>query len=119
MYKDEILDLYRNPYNEGILEEPDIKQEGQNPSCGDQITIYLNKKDGKISEISHETEACAICTAATSITTEQIKHKTVEEVLDLDEKWILDKMGIDISPMRIKCALLALNTVQTGIKQSS
>lgn len=117
MYRDEILDLYNNPRNSGKLEDADIVKEGENPSCGDHLTIYANTEDSKISEIKHESDACAICTASTSILTEEVKGLSKEEVQDLDKDWILEKLGIDVSPMRMKCALLGLKTLQKGLSE--
>lgn len=116
MYRDEILDLYKNPLNEGKIEDSDIEKTGENPSCGDNTKIYIDIKEDNIEDIRHETDACAICTAATSITTEELKDKTVDEVLELDKDWVLDKLDIEISPMRLKCALLPLKTIQKGLE---
>lgn len=113
MYRDEILDLYNNPRNSGKLEDPDLEIEGENPSCGDHLTISANLADGTISEIRHESEACAICTASTSILTEEVEGLSIEEVKDLDQDWMLEKLGIDVSPMRMKCAVLGLKTLQS------
>jgi nitrogen fixation NifU-like protein len=116
MYRDEILDLYNNPRNSGKIEDADIEVEGENPSCGDHLTLYVNLEDGKISEIKHESEACAICTASTSILTEEVEGLSDEEVQSLDKDWMLEKLGIDVSPMRMKCALLGLKTIRNGLK---
>lgn len=116
MYRDEILDLYNNPRNSGKLENADIQKEGENPSCGDHLTIYATIEDGEISEIKHESEACAICTAATSILTEEIKGLSKGEIENLESDWMLEKLGIDVSPMRMKCALLGLKTLQDGVR---
>lgn len=112
MYRDEILDLYNNPRNSGKIEDADLELKGENPSCGDRLTIYVNMEDGKISEIKHESEACAICTASTSILTEEVKDLSKDEINDLDSDWLLGKLGIEVSPMRMKCALLGLKTLQ-------
>ncbi len=116
MYRDEILDLYNNPRNSGIIEDSDIELEGENPSCGDHLTLYANLEDGKITEIKHESEACAICSASTSILTEEVEGLSIEEVNDLDQDWMLEKLGIEVSPMRMKCALLGLKTLQKDLE---
>lgn len=116
MYRDEILDLYKNPRNSGKIEDADIQEEGDNPSCGDHLTIYAILEDGKVSEIKHESEACAICTASTSILTEEVEGLSVDEIKNLDHDWMLEKLGIEVSPMRMKCALLGLKTLQRGLK---
>lgn len=117
MYRDEVLDLYRNPRNEGKIEDADIVIEGDNPSCGDKLTLYADIEDDKIPDIKHESEACAICTASTSIMTEEVRSLTKEEIQELDKDWMLEKLGIDVSPMRIKCALLGLKTLQEGLSE--
>ena len=116
MYRDEILDLYKNPRNEGKIENSDLVREGENPSCGDHLTIYAEITESRLSEIKHESDACAICTASTSILTEEAKDLSKEEILELDKDWMLDQLGIDVSPMRMKCALLGLETLQKGVK---
>ncbi|MFB6216156.1 MAG: iron-sulfur cluster assembly scaffold protein, partial [Candidatus Aenigmatarchaeota archaeon] len=68
-------------------------------------------------EVRHKTDGCAISTAAVSIVTDEIVGMSPEEVLELDRDWIIDKMGIDISPMRVKCALIGLKTVQKALKE--
>lgn len=116
MYRDEILDLYKNPRNTGEIENAELKLQGENPSCGDQLTLYVNRDD-KITDIKHDSDACAICTASTSILTEEVKGLPVREVGELDKNWMLEKLGIDVSPMRLKCALLGLETLQKGLEE--
>jgi len=108
--------LYKNPRNSGKIENAEVKIEGENPSCGDQLTLYFNTEKNEISKIKHESDACAICTASTSILTEEAKGLNLEDVKELDKDWMVEKLGIDISPMRLKCALLGLKTLQKGLK---
>lgn len=119
MYRDEILDLYKNPRNEGSL-DTEIEAEGENPSCGDHTHVYLEiDEGGKIRDIKHETDGCAISTAAVSIASEELKGMSVEEIKDLDRDWMIEQMGIEVSPMRVKCAVLGLKTVQKALTESS
>jgi nitrogen fixation NifU-like protein len=115
MYRDEILDLYKNPRNEGEL-DTEYRSEGENSSCGDSTEIFVEIEDGKIKDVKHQTEGCAISTASISILTDEIEGMKVGEVESLDRDWMLEKMGIEISPMRVKCAVLGLKTVQEAIK---
>lgn len=115
MYREEILDHYKNPRNAGELEDA-LEAEGENPSCGDHIHIYVKVGDGQIKEVSHETHGCAISTSAVSILSRELGGMDVEKVEELDRDWMLDKLGIDISPMRVKCAVLGLKTVQEALK---
>lgn len=116
MYRDEILNLYNNPRNSGKIEDSDLELEGENPSCGDHLTLYVKLQNDEIKELKHESDACAICTAATSILTEEVRGRTKEEVKNLDSDWMLEKLGIEVSPMRMKCALLSLKTLQKGVQ---
>lgn len=115
MYRDEILDHYKHPRNEGELEG--IAGEGQNSSCGDSTEVFLDIEDGKIREMKHRTDGCAISTASTSILSDEITGMTVDEVKNLDRDWMIDTLGIEVSPMRVKCAVLGLKTVQKALEK--
>jgi len=116
IYRDEILDHYKRPRNVGKL-ETEHEASGENPNCGDDTQIYLEIEDGKISDMKHETDACAICTSAISILSEELPEENVENVEDLDRDWMLEKLGVEVSPMRMKCALLGLETVQKALEK--
>ncbi len=118
MYRDEILDHYKRPRNEGRIEDG-LSGEGENESCGDHTEVFLKVLEGEVDEMRHETDGCAICTAAISILSEEIQERPVDEVMSLDSDWMIEKLDIDISPMRMKCALLGLETVQEALKQES
>lgn len=116
MYRDEILDHFRNPRNTGELEEG-LEQEGENPSCGDETTVHVKVEDGRVEEFRHETDGCAISTASASILSKEIQGMKVEEVLELDRDWMVETLDIEVSPMRVKCAVLALKTVQKALEE--
>ena len=111
---DFILEHYKNPQNFGHLDKPDIVHEEGNPSCGDQIRIELKVENDRIADIRFSGKGCAISQAAASIFTEEIKGKTLEEVKNFDKQKMLDLLGIEISGMRMKCAMLALKIVKVG-----
>lgn len=115
MYRDEILDLYRRPLNQGVIEGAS-EADGENASCGDSTSVYIEIEDGVVNDVKHETDGCAISTAAVSIATEEVRGMRVEDVLELDRDWMLEKLGIDVSPMRVKCAVLGLKTIQKALK---
>lgn len=117
MYRDELLDLYRNPKNEGEI-ACNICQEGVNPNCGDKTEIFVEVEDEKIKDVKHLTEGCAISTAGISIVTEEVKGMKIDKVLELDKEWMTDKLGVEVSPMRLKCALLGLKTIQEALAQN-
>ncbi len=112
---DFIIEHYKNPQNFGHLENPDIVHEEGNPSCGDQIRIELKIEDNRIADVRFSGRGCAISQAAASILTEEIKGKTLDEVKEFDKQKMLDLLGIELSAMRLKCALLALKVVKAGI----
>ena len=114
MYREEIMDHYKRPRNTGKIENG-LEAEGENASCGDKVHVYTKVDGGVVSDFKHETEGCAICTAATSILSEKVLGKSVSEVEDLDRDWIIDELGIDVSPMRVKCAVLGLRTLQDAV----
>lgn len=114
MYREEILDHYKRPRNTGTL-ETGFEAEGSNESCGDDVHVYLEVRDEEIKEMRHETEGCAICTAATSILSEELVGVEVDRVVNLGRDWMLDTLDIDVSPMRAKCAMLGLRTVQEAL----
>lgn len=118
MYRDEILDLYRRPRNKGEIEEPDFEAEGENSSCGDHTHVSLKVEDGEVAGIKHETDGCAISTASISILTDEIQGMDLSEVEELERDWMLERLGIDVSPMRVKCAVLGLKTVQEAIDKT-
>lgn len=118
MYREEIMDHYKRPRNAGSL-ETEFEAEGENASCGDKVHVYAKVEGREIEEIKHETEGCAICIAATSILSQEMAGEKIGAVEGLDEDWILDKLGIEVSPMRLKCATLGLKTFQAALNQES
>ncbi|HEX9831345.1 MAG TPA: iron-sulfur cluster assembly scaffold protein [Thermodesulfobacteriota bacterium] len=110
-----ILDHYKNPRNLGTLQEPDISHEEGNPSCGDVIRIDLKIRDNKVEETRFSGKGCAISQAAASILTEMIIDKTLEEIRSITKDDIMNALGIRISPIRFKCATLALKVLKSGL----
>lgn len=117
IYKEIILDLYRNPLNKKALLDYDVKQKELNPTCGDEIEIFIKfSKDGTIENIGYQGQGCAISQAAVSLLTEKVKGKTKEEIKNMTEKDILNLLQIPISHTRIKCATLGIKTLQKCIR---
>jgi nitrogen fixation NifU-like protein len=110
-----ILDHYKNPRNLGTLQEPDISHEEGNPSCGDVIRLDLKIRDNKVEETRFSGKGCAISQAAASILTEMIIDKTLEEIRSITKDDIMNALGIRISPIRFKCATLALKVLKSGL----
>ena len=122
LYRDHILDHYRNPRNFGQIPNPDSSSSEGNPLCGDKSGEDLKSKTTGnkkiIKEMKFHGEGCAISIASASLLSENIKGKTVKEALRLDKDFVLGLLGIDLSPTRLKCALLALETTHQAIRKS-
>jgi nitrogen fixation NifU-like protein len=120
MYREVILDHYKNPRGHGQMENADAEAEGQNPLCGDEVAIYVAfGEDGEtIEEVKFSGRGCAISQAATSMLTEMVQGKTATEVATLDKQELLDEIAIDLSPVRLKCALLGLTTLKVALHKA-
>jgi nitrogen fixation NifU-like protein len=114
-YRQNILDHYQNPRNFGTLEKPDISAEDSNPLCGDKIRIDLLVKNGTVEDVRFSGVGCSISRAAASMLTEEVKGKTLEEVKAIGRDEVLEMLGIELGPVRLKCALLALKTLKVGV----
>jgi len=110
-----ILDHYKNPRNYGTLPEPDISHEEGNPSCGDVIRIDLKIRDNKVTEARFSGKGCAISQAAASILTEMIVDRSLDDIKAITKDEMLSALGIRISPIRFKCATLALKVLKSGL----
>ena len=115
LYRDYILEHYRRPHNFGVLEEPSATHEGANPLCGDRITMQLGIREGKVAEIAFTGRGCAISQASASLLTDEVKGMTVEQAAAYRADDLLDLLGIDISPARLKCAMLSLDTLDAAL----
>jgi nitrogen fixation protein NifU and related proteins len=112
LYRDNILDHYKNPRNFGELDEHDLEFHDHNPLCGDELGVHIQVKDGKIAELRFHGHGCAISQAAASISSEELIGMPVDDVGDLSASWVIDQLGIEISPTRRKCALLSLKVLR-------
>ena len=112
MYRDYILDHYKNPRNAGALAGATNTYHDSNPLCGDEITMALLIDDDRVKDVRFIGKGCAISQASASILTEEIKGKTLDEVKGIDRQHVLENLGIPISPARVKCALLGLKTLK-------
>ena len=120
LYREEILEHYRQPHNFGTLATPDIVQEGDNPLCGDRITLNLAISDeGRVEDVAFTGRGCAISQATASMLTDDIRGRTVAEVEAIGADHVLGLLGIEISPARMKCALLSLDTVRRALHERS
>jgi nitrogen fixation NifU-like protein len=115
IYKDIILDYYRNPRNFGDLPNPDVRAKDSNPLCGDIIEMQLKITDGKVEDVKFKGKGCAISQASASMLTEVVKGKTLDAIKSMSKTDVLNLIGIDPGPTRIKCALLGLKVVKLGV----
>jgi len=119
LYRDNILDHYKSPRNHGTIDDADVSAEGMNPLCGDQLTIDLKIDDGRIERIRFHGKGCSISQAATSMLTELVEGKTVEEAAQISREDVEAELGIPLSPVRLKCALLGLGTLRVALNRHS
>ena len=120
LYREVILDHYKNPRGHGLLEHADAEAEGQNPLCGDEVSIYVAfGEDGDtIDEVKFSGRGCAISQAATSMLTELVQGRSAQEVASLPRDELLDEIGIPLTPVRLKCALLGLSTLKLALHKA-
>ena len=116
MYRQQILDHYKNPRNKGEMPDPDFSHTGENPSCGDTITVNVSLEDDgeTIEYVTFTGDGCAISQASASMLSERLQGMTLSELEAMGTDDITEMLGVDISPMRIKCAVLARQVTQDG-----
>jgi len=119
LYQAHLLSHSQQPRNKGVLEDADITHKGQNPSCGDELTLYLKYDGDTISEVSFDGIGCAVSTAAASLLTERLKGLTRTEAMALTEADVYDMLKVEIHAGRVKCALLALNTLKEALQSET
>jgi nitrogen fixation NifU-like protein len=116
IYKEIIMDHYKNPRNFGKLEGADFSAEDNNPLCGDHVEMAVKVSDGKVADVKFIGRGCAISMAAASIITELIQGLSMEDLRKFDKEHLLEAMGNpDLGPVRVKCALLPLKTLKLGL----
>ena len=135
LYQEVILDHNRRPRNCSVMKCPTKTADGHNPLCGDTVKVYLRIEDGVIEEISFQGHGCAICTASTSLMTEAVKGKTVDEVRRLSDgvremlTGVAGEQGVELGkllvfegvreyPVRVKCATLPWHTLNAAINET-
>lgn len=116
LYQEHILEHYKHPHNRRRMEDFDVKQKGENISCGDDLVLYLKWDGDTLVDVSFEGFGCAISQSGASMLTDKIKGMTKQDMLALNENDMYELYGTVISPQREKCALLALSTLQQGLQ---
>jgi nitrogen fixation NifU-like protein len=117
-YRELILDHYKNPRSHGVLEPHDAHAEGQNPLCGDEVSVYVRFDGDTIDDVSFEGRGCAISQAATSMLTELVKGRTAADVAAMPKEELLDEVGIPLTPIRLKCAILGLGVLKVALHKA-
>ena len=117
MYRENILDHYKNPHNHGTIENAEIKFTENNPLCGDVITVNLKLNDHKVEDVKFSGRGCAISQSAASMLTDEIKGKSLQEIKNIDREKMVELLGIDVGPVRTKCAVLGLVAIKNGINE--
>ncbi|NIV28581.1 MAG: SUF system NifU family Fe-S cluster assembly protein [Anaerolineae bacterium] len=115
-YREEILEHYTHPHNYGTLEHPDISHEEDNPLCGDRIRfdIQLDEDGQTVKDVRFSAVGCAISKASASMLTDLLVGQTLDEIKELSNEDVIDELGIELGPVRLKCALLPLKVVKVG-----
>jgi nitrogen fixation protein NifU and related proteins len=116
LYREVIIDRYKNPMFRGSLEPNDISFEDENPLCGDHIKVELRiDKDSHITEAAFDGHGCAISQASADLLLESIIGKSLDDVKKMNKGNVLDLLGIELGPVRLKCALLPLKILKAGV----
>jgi nitrogen fixation protein NifU and related proteins len=115
LYREYIIDHYKNPRNFGELEDRDAEFFDRNPLCGDELGVHIRLEGDRVAEIRFHGQGCAISQATASIISEELKGKTVPEIAKLDRHFVADEIGIELSPTRLKCGLLGLKVAQGAL----
>ena len=115
MFRENILDHYQHPRNHGTIEHPDITYEDGNPLCGDRLRMDFKIKDGRIDAVRFSGHGCSISQASASMLCEKIEGQPLDEVKKISRDDVLEMLGIELGPVRLKCALLALKTLKAGV----
>lgn len=115
IYQDIILDHYRHPRRYGSLKKHNKQIDVSNPLCGDMLHLELYIENNKVTDIAYSGQGCAISQAAASLLFDDIVGKSVEDIKSIDKEYILRKLGIELSPNRLKCALLSVEALKKSI----
>ena len=121
LYRDFILEHYRHPHNQGVLDPHDLHYADSNPTCGDELSMTLRLDGGRveIEDVAFEGRGCAISQASASILTDTLRGMTLDAVRAIDPKAVLDDLGVPIGPARLKCALLGYKVLQGAVAGES
>ena len=117
LYRDFILEHYREPHNRGVLEPSDLRFADANPTCGDEMSLTLRLDDTgrRVADVAFDGRGCAISQASASIMTDELRGRSLEELRELDPRSVVAGLGVPIGPARLKCALLVYKVLQGAL----
>jgi nitrogen fixation NifU-like protein len=115
LYREVILDHYKNPRGHGVIDGADAEAEGQNPLCGDEVSIAVSFHGDTIADVKFQGRGCAISQAATSMLMDMVRGRTAQEVASMSRDELLEEVGIPLTPVRLKCALLGLGVLKLAL----
>ena len=117
LYREFILEHYREPHNRGVLDPADLRFADSNPTCGDEVslTLRLDSAGERVEDVAFDGRGCAISQASASIMTDQLRGRTLDELREMDPKAVVADLGVPIGPARLKCALLAYKVLQGAL----
>ena len=120
LYREVILDHYKNPRGDGVIEGADASAEGVNPLCGDEVSIFVQfAEDGEtVDDVKFSGRGCAISQASTSMLMEMVKGRKAQEIAELPKEELLEEVGIPLTPIRLKCALLGLGVLKVALHRA-
>ena len=120
LYREVILDHYKNPRGHGVIEDADAHADGLNPLCGDEVSIFVQfGDDGEtVDDVKFSGRGCAISQASTSMLMEMVVGKTAQEIAELPKEQLLEEVGIPLTPIRLKCALLGLGVLKVALHRA-
>jgi nitrogen fixation NifU-like protein len=116
-YRENILDHYKNPRNSGHMDHPTAIAEGVNPLCGDELAVELEVDGGIVTDIRYNGRGCAISQAAASMLSDVVKGKRVEDLAGIGKEDVLEELGIPLTPIRLKCAMLSVGVLKVALSE--
>ena len=116
LYREELMDIYKNPSNKGHIDHPTHHADGKNPMCGDEITLQLKIADGKIEDAKFDGNACSVSIISSEILTEHIVGMPVDTAMKITKEDLLKMIGLNLTTSRVKCATLVLSALQGALE---
>jgi nitrogen fixation protein NifU and related proteins len=116
-YRENILDHYKNPRNHGHIDHPSAAAEGVNPLCGDELSVELKVVDGIVTDVRYNGRGCAISQASASMLSDVVMGKPLDQLAGISREDVLEELGIPLSPIRLKCAMLSVGVLKVALSQ--